>query len=391
MNNIKAFITILLTGATGFLGGELLVLLSKSEKIKKIYCLIRAENQEAADKRLEAVFAFHNDYFDREKVVAIVGNLTSENLIDQLKNLTDVNMVLHAAADTSFNAINKENIFKVNVDGATSVARWAASLPNLKTFAYIGTAWIRGCDNPDRVVEEDESPKPSYTQLVDYTKSKTEGEMNIRNIISADKLLVMRPSIILGDSRPWIPRSFEMSWAPVAFDLMRLIPIRARANNDVVSVDYAAKAIVALLFNDSRHFNTYHISSGIRSVTNMEMFTNAINNSNGSRPPFKFVDYKFMEQMQLYAKGQLPENADLRAYSEYLEYWSKLFPKSRILRRLLWGINLYYQFLNLGIVFDNSRLLEDTTVGLPEPAHVYMARNKGFLRHINAEKEAENP
>ncbi len=382
---------ILITGVTGFLGGELLVELSKDTRVEKIYCLIRATNFGEATKRLEKVFAFHDDLFDRSKVVAVVGDLSGENLIDQLKDVTDVDTVIHAAADTSFAPSHKDNIYKVNVVGATNVAKWAASLPNLETFVYVGTSWICGCDRPNRVVYEDESPNTAYTQLLDYPRSKTAGEIAVRETIPANKLLVVRPSIIMGDSRPWVPRSFVISWAPAVFDLLRLIPASATAQNDVIPVDYATKSIIQLLFNEDRRFNTYHISSGQNSSTNMTSLTSAVNSTNGSRPPFCFVDYKFMEQMQQYAKGQLPEDAELRKYSQHLAYWGKTFNGNGGLGKLLWAIKFYYNFVNLGLVFDNSRLLADTKVGPSEPAHVYMGRNKEILQQVDIAGESENP
>jgi len=68
---------------------------------------------------------------------------------------------------------------------------------------------------------------------------------------------------------------------------------------------------------------------------------------------------------------------------EHLHYWDKIFKGDGRLRKLLWAINFYYKFVNLGQVFDNSRLLADTKLGLPEPAHVYMGRNREHLLKID--------
>ena len=54
-----------LTGATGFLGGELAVALSKLDSIEKIFCLIRTKDDDDAVARLKQVFALHGDYFNR--------------------------------------------------------------------------------------------------------------------------------------------------------------------------------------------------------------------------------------------------------------------------------------------------------------------------------------
>jgi len=58
---------VFLTGVTGFLGGELLVELSKKPEVSKIYCLVRALNEEKALLRLKRVFDLHGDYFDPKK------------------------------------------------------------------------------------------------------------------------------------------------------------------------------------------------------------------------------------------------------------------------------------------------------------------------------------
>ncbi len=54
---------IFLTGATGFLGGELLVELAKKTEVKKVFCLVRAQNEGDALRRLKKVFDLHDDYF----------------------------------------------------------------------------------------------------------------------------------------------------------------------------------------------------------------------------------------------------------------------------------------------------------------------------------------
>ena len=157
---------IFLTGSTGFLGGELLMLLSKDPRVEKIYCLVRAANDAGAEKRLSGVFAFHNDYFDHEKVVPVVGDLSNKYLQDILSKIKDVDTVIHAAADTSFAPSHDENIQKINIEGAGNAARWAAGLSDLETFVYIGTSWICGSDRPDRLVTEDESPNMAVKHIV---------------------------------------------------------------------------------------------------------------------------------------------------------------------------------------------------------------------------------
>src|SRR5690349_11960570 len=96
---------VFLTGATGFLGGELAVALSKANSIEKVFCLIRANSNEEAAERLRAVFALHRDPYDPDKFIAVPGDLTDERLPSVLmrhRGIVDVDVVVHAGANTSF-------------------------------------------------------------------------------------------------------------------------------------------------------------------------------------------------------------------------------------------------------------------------------------------------
>src|SRR5215467_2420652 len=96
---------VLLTGATGFLGGELAVALSKTASVEKIVCLIRAKNNEEAAERLRSVFAVHQDPYDRKKVFAVAGDLIDQRLPAMLARhplVRDVNLFVHGAANTYF-------------------------------------------------------------------------------------------------------------------------------------------------------------------------------------------------------------------------------------------------------------------------------------------------
>ena len=67
-----------ITGVTGFLGGELLVELSKKTEIEKIFCLVRSQNEENALLRLKKIFDLHGDFFDSKKIIPIVGELADD-------------------------------------------------------------------------------------------------------------------------------------------------------------------------------------------------------------------------------------------------------------------------------------------------------------------------
>ena len=384
---------IFITGATGFLGGELLVDLSKRKEIDKIYCLIRARNIEESGNRLKKIFALHKDYLDANKVIPILGDLTNPELVIELESnplLKDVHVVLHSAANTSFSPIYNDIIEKVNIHGLERILLWSKGLKSLKTFIYVGTATICGEGISNRVIMEDESPDHNSKHFVRYTYTKMQGELLLPKYLPDEKILIVRPSIIMGDTREWVPRSYVILWALAACNLMRLVPVFADSNLDIIPVDYAAKAINELLLA-KRKYNIYHISSGNASCTTPRKATSAIENSFPDKPPFKFVDFELISHMKFWAKGRLNPESELLDHSDYLDYLEKAFGDKQTLRILFAGLEPYLKFIELGQIFDNSRLLEDTNVGNPEPAHEYIKRSFKYLENIDVFEGALDP
>lgn len=384
---------ILLTGATGFLGGELLIILSQRQDIDKIYCLIRAKNETDSYSRLEHVFELHGDYFDKNKVFPVIGNLADDNLSANLtdnENLKNINVIIHSAANTSFSKIYDNIVEKINIQGLNQIINWSKTLKNLQTFVYVGTATICGKKITNRIVFEDESPDINSEHFVKYSYTKMLGEIALKDNIPTNKLLIVRPSIIMGDSRDWLPRSNVILWALATFKLLRLLPVNPNVNLDIVPIDYVSKAIVELLFA-KRKYNTYHITSGEKSFTNAQKVVNTLSEAFPDKPYFKFVNRDVISQMKLWSRNKLPEGCELNNYTEYLEYWNNIFNGNGKARILLVGLDTYFEFIELGQVFDNSRLLEDTTIGPPKPAHEYLKVSMKYLETIDVFEGALDP
>ncbi|MBS1781226.1 MAG: SDR family oxidoreductase [Bacteroidetes bacterium] len=384
---------IFLTGATGLVGGELLVTLSQRKEVNKIYCLIRSKSEAEATQRLEKVFALHNDHFDREKIVPVLGNLFDDNLTNSLienTTISDTDVIIHSAANTSFSRVNDDLVEKANIGGLTKILLWAKQLPHLQTFVYIGTATICGKDVKDRIVTEDESPNLNATHLVKYTYTKMRGEIIIREHLPEDKILITRPSIIMGDSRPIIPRSPVILWAMATINHLRLIPVNEHAQLDMIPVNYAAEAIVNLLFAN-RKYHVYHISAGEAGSTTALKLSKTLESYFDDMPPFNFINKSLLNQVKHWTKGKLQPESELYTYRQYLDYWKETFEDKSKLRLLFTGLDPYLEFMELGHVFDNSRLLEDTGMANSEPADVYMNNSMNFVEKIDILEGAIDP
>jgi hypothetical protein len=216
------------------------------------------------------------------------------------------------------------------------------------------------------------------------------GELLLTKSLPAEKILIVRPSIIMGDSRDWLPRSYVILWAIETVNMLRLIPVNGESPLDVVPVDFATDAIVNLLFA-SRNHPVYHISSGKDSSTSSAKIMNAVERSFPDKPPFKFIEKPMIKQMKLWAKGKLPEESELYKYGKYLDYWNSIFDDTNQMRILLAALEPYLEFAELGQIFDNSKLLKDTGMAPPEPAHFYIARSAKYLKNIDVFAGAVDP
>ena len=377
-----------LTGVTGFLGGELLVELAKRDDIDKIYCLVRAQSDTKALGRIRKVFELHGDYLDLEKIIPIVGELGDDHLGDSLLNnplLKNVDTIIHSAANTSFTRIYDDIVEKVNIGGTHQLLRWAKTLPHLNLFTYVGTATICGTTVKDTVVTEDMAPNLTAQHLVKYSYTKMIGELILKDYLPDDKILVVRPSIIMGDSRLWVPRSYVILWALATLNHMRLFPVNSKSTIDIISIDYATQSIIELVFNKHRKYSVYHISSGTASATNPEMVTNAIKDFFPEKPDFKFVSKSLLTNMKKWSKSGtlVDEHNPLFKHKDYLDYWINYFGDNTKLRILFYALEPYINFIELGQIFDNSRLLEDTGVGTSIPAHVYLKNTANHIDSIN--------
>lgn len=385
---------IFITGATGFLGGELLVDLSRRNEVNKIYCLVRAGSKEKATQRLKKVFDFHGDVFDPERIIPVQGDLAQEDLTDILleeKMLGDVNYIVHSAANTSFSPIYDKLVEEINIHGLEKVLKWSQSLKALETFVYVGTATICGKQARNRTVKETESPDLCAEHLVKYTYTKMQGEIALRRYLPEEKILIVRPSIILGDSRPWTPRSYVIMWTLACMNFLRMIPANAHTLLDMVPVDYVSQSVVKIMFS-KRKYNTYHISAGDKGATTPADLAKTIEAAFPDAPQFNFIGREMLRDIKMWARKRLSDESPLHNYPVYLDYWKSVMEDTGELRVLMGGLDPYIEFMELGQVFDNSRILEeDFEIEQSRPAHEYIKNSIHLLENIDIFEAALEP
>lgn len=256
---------LLLTGATGFVGMEVLArFLERSDR--HIVALVRAPDDEQAAARLRATLESSCGeaaaaYEDR--VTAIAGDLTAPKLGlgERWAPLAErIGAIVHGAASVAFD-LSLEESRLINVDGTRRMLEFARACPHLERFTYVSTAYVAG----DRrgVVYEDDPGGGRFRNA--YERSKHEAERLV--VVRRDEMdvTIVRPSIVVGDHRTGWTAAFNVLYAPLrAFEagIIPVVPARKRAPVDVVPVNYVADAVHALAEAPEAAGQTFHVVAG---------------------------------------------------------------------------------------------------------------------------------
>jgi thioester reductase-like protein len=133
---------IFVTGATGFLGTRLVRELLDRQPHAVLALLIRPGRQSIEERLGDLVPAP-----ERHRVRAYAGDFSQPNLgLDGAawKELAhQITRVIHSAATVRFDHTLAE-ARSINVEGTLRVFDLAASVPRLRSLAYVGTAYIAG-------------------------------------------------------------------------------------------------------------------------------------------------------------------------------------------------------------------------------------------------------
>ncbi|MBV9423486.1 MAG: SDR family oxidoreductase [Solirubrobacterales bacterium] len=266
---------VLLTGATGFVGMEVLArYLERGDR--PVYTLIRAESDRAAQERLDAVLAtlFGPRVPGRhaERVRAVAGELTAPHLGLNRTRREDlarqVTTIVHSAASVSF-TLPLEDARQINVGGTRRMlefAELARELGGLGRYGHVSTAYVAGT-HAGRFAESDLDVGQRFNNS--YEQSKFEAEQLVRAQPELP-FTILRPSIVVGDRRSGWTAAFNVLYWPLralARGLFEAIPASPSAPLDVVSVDYVADAIYELCEARDGIGETYHLAAGAQAST----------------------------------------------------------------------------------------------------------------------------
>ncbi|PHM33208.1 amino acid adenylation domain-containing protein [Xenorhabdus innexi] len=258
--------TVLLTGATGYLGLHLLEQLLKQTSAQVI-CLCRAADKAHARERIRTGFAHYQIDVGNglDRVDFVIGDLGQPRfgLLPEIwdKLAQDVDVIYHNGALVNF-IYPYSSLKSINVDG-TRTALEFASTSRLKHFHYVSSVnALFATESPRPFMEDDRAMSETIRDPSGYSGSKwvSEGIINIARKRGMP-VSIYRPGLILGHTRTGAAQGNDYLVASLKGYLeMGGYPAHALLL-DIVPVDYVAASLVHISRqreSDGKFFNLFN-------------------------------------------------------------------------------------------------------------------------------------
>jgi len=252
-----------LTGATGFVGSQILATLLRDTDAR-IVCLVRAMSRSAARTRLRRTLAERglSELWDDRRIEVLMGDMSEPDLgldgngIAIVRDQCDA--IFHCGAMIDF--MQGYSALKAsNVDAVRTLLRWAAS-GRPKVLHYVSTqSVIDPASGPGVVTEA--SPLDSWQGLVGgYSQSKWVGDTLVRQAMARGlPVAVYRLGTITGDRISAICNDRDMIWRIVRASAgLRALP---DIHLPMTPADDIADAMLRLARSDRPWGGVYHLVS----------------------------------------------------------------------------------------------------------------------------------
>lgn len=264
---------IFLTGATGLLGRYLLRDLLASRRTVGV--LIRDSSSASAPERLAELQWFCEESLGRAlpRPMLLQGDLRSPGLglgmVERHWLARHAQAVIHSAAYVSYQPTPEGEPWQTNVLGTRRLLELCQTL-GITQMHHLSTAFV--CGDRRGLVCEDELDCGGGSKNA-YERSKFAAEELVRQF-SGIQATIYRPSVVVGDSRTgytctyhhfyrFLELAVRLSARPSSRrqPVSLRLPLTGAETQNIVPVDWVARALLTLLDRPRWHGRTYHLAA----------------------------------------------------------------------------------------------------------------------------------
>lgn len=246
------------TGYPGFIAKRLVARLAREHKGATLFLLVQ-QPFVAQAKALAAELP------DPGRIEILQGDVEDMHLslsgAEYARLCDEVTHIFHLAA-VFFLGVSRDLARRVNVEGTRNVLELARDCRSLRRLVHFSTAMVAG-DRVGVVCEDELEAGQGFHNI--YEETKFQAEKLVRRAMKDLPITVVRPSIVVGDSKTGEIDRFDGPYylaillvtSPTAFALP--LPGEGVAPLHIVPVDFVVEATLALCEDPRAQGGTFHL------------------------------------------------------------------------------------------------------------------------------------
>ncbi|HEU4748288.1 MAG TPA: SDR family oxidoreductase [Gemmatimonadaceae bacterium] len=298
--------SVLITGATGAVGSELLRRFA-SRPGTAVNVLVRRGTERAAE--IESILSeptgttVDDVYLPSERgaftlattaeadISIIAGDISAGPTLgmapEAVASLTRCTThIVHCGGTTSF-TLPLSEARSLNVEGTRNVLEFARCCPSLQSAAFFSTVYVSGCRSG--IFAESDEGDGGFGYVNTYEQSKAEMESVVRAAMESLPILLLRLSTVVGHSRTGAVRGFNAIHQAIRLlynGLAPMIPGDPGEKVDIVSTDFVAEAALHLIDNHPGG-GVFHLASGAEASTLDDLIGSTVDSLVRFRPAWR--------------------------------------------------------------------------------------------------------
>lgn len=250
--------TLLITGGTGFIGGNIVENLLEGDYRIKI--IVEPRYMDVFQQMVSKHGKKHRNMEDRLQM--IVGDITKEDL--GMDSVPEADEIYHLAAIYLLD-VKEDLAEKVNVEGTKNVVEFAKKVKGLEAFNYVSTCYVCG-DRKGLILEEELDKGQKFNNH--YEETKFRAEVIVRENMKDLPTRIFRPAITVGSSKTGETISFNglyfafdaLNRTVLRYPALLALPGKGDSKVNFVPVDYLVDSITAIASKKETIGKTFQIA-----------------------------------------------------------------------------------------------------------------------------------